>query len=242
MKLKNKQILTGILVVVVVIIILCTVHMYNSGGVYRNKISQCKDSDEFCGIKEFSYNTPPSVKKNLELCINKSSIQKRVDIPAWKSGKTIPTSVLVRECPEIISWYKDFSINISKIINLHVEATPLEFETSCCILVYDQKDDFINWHFDVNYFNGRFFTVLIPITVDETCTKYVYKNYNEEETAIELLDDRCIVFEGEKVFHMASKLCEGQKRAVLSLQYSTDSHITLTNKILMRLKDIAYIG
>ena len=31
--------------------------------------------------------------------------------------------------------------------------------TSCCILVYDREGDGIDWHYDVNYYFGRFFTV-----------------------------------------------------------------------------------
>jgi hypothetical protein len=229
------------IICLIILSILC--NMYHSGGVYKNKIEHCNPNQtEFCGIKEFSYNFPAYIKKDLQSCINNNSIQKRVNIPMWKSGKTIPTSILVNNYPNIISWYKDFATNISQIVNTDVDITPLNFETSCCILIYDQKDDFINWHFDVNYFNGRFFTVLIPITLEKTCTKYIYKNYKEDDVQLDLVDDKCIVFEGEKVFHMASKLCEGEKRAILSLQYSTNSDINLINKFFMRFKDTAYIG
>lgn len=230
-----------LILVIIVLSIIC--NMYNSGGVYKNKIKHCHSKlQEFCGIKEFSYTPPIHIKTDLEKCINDTSIQKRVNIPMWKSGKTIPTSALVEHYPNIILWYKDFAKTISVLVNDNVDITPLNFETSCCILIYDQKDDFINWHFDVNYFNGRFFTVLIPITIDKTCTKYIYKNHNEENKEIDLVKDKCIVFEGEKVFHMASKLCEGEKRAVLSLQYSTNSDINVLNKLFMRFKDVAYIG
>lgn len=230
-----------LILVIIVLSIIC--NMYNSGGVYKNKIKHChSELQEFCGIKEFSYTPPIHIKTDLEKCINDISIQKRVNIPMWKSGKTIPTSTLVEHYPNIILWYKDFAKTISVLVNDKVDITPLNFETSCCILIYDQKDDFINWHFDVNYFNGRFFTVLIPITIDKTCTKYIYKNHNEEDKEIDLVKDKCIVFEGEKVFHMASKLCEGEKRAILSLQYSTNSDINLLNKLFMRFKDVAYIG
>jgi hypothetical protein len=182
------------------------------------------------------------IQKTLEKCINDESIQKRVNIPMWKSGKTIPTSILVKNHPDIILWYKGFAKTISELVNDNVEITPLDLETSCCILIYDEKDDFINWHFDVNYFNGRFFTVLIPITIERTCTKYIYRDHNEEEKEKDLVKDKCVVFEGEKVFHMASKLCKGEKRAILSLQYSTNSDINLFNKLFMRFKDVAYIG
>ena len=54
---------------------------------------------------------------------------------------------------------------------------------------------------------------------------------------------KAILFEGDKVFHMASAFCnEGQKRIMISVQFSTNTNINWFNNILMRIKDVAYIG
>jgi hypothetical protein len=215
--------------------------MYLVGGVYINKISHCKDSVGFCGLKTFYYRFPESIKLKLVELIKNEDIAKRVNIPNWKAGKTISTEMIIREAPEIISWYKNFGHSMSGLIGDKLEITSLSLPTSCCILIYDEKDDYINWHFDVNYFNGRFFTVLLPITNDETCTKFVYRDASSDERDVNIRNNLGVIFEGDNLFHMASKLCSNQRRAILSLQYSTDSMISPMNRMLMGLKDMAYV-
>jgi hypothetical protein len=51
-----------------------------------------------------------------------------------------------------------------------------------------------------------------------------------------------LLFEGEHVFHMASKICSGQVRYVLSMQFVTEDRLKRGNKFMLRLKDSAYVG
>ena len=163
----------------------------------------------------------------------------RVNIPGWKAGRSLTTLQILEKSPTIIDWYLSFADNISLITGLTVKPTPLALPTSCALLVYDEEGDFINWHYDVNYFSGRFFTVIIPVTVDSTCTSFKYIDPQGIEQSLEGMN---IVFEGEKVFHTATKLCKNQKRVVLSLQYVTDDASVGWKKMLMNIKDFAYTG
>lgn len=231
------------LIVLVVVLIVFFIKYYVKGGVYKNKLIKCYDKNaKFRGIKKFKYDLPCDLKSQLELLLQNKNIQKRVNIPKWKAGKTINTKSIYEHCPDIIKWYNNFSSEISELVGEKVTTTQLYLPTSCCVLIYDEKDDFINWHFDVNYFKGRFFTVLIPLSDEITSTKFIYKDKNEKDVSIELIKDNCIVFEGDNLFHMASKLDFNQKRVILCLQYTTNNHINFLNKILMNVKDIAYIG
>jgi len=224
--------------------------MYKRGAYYQNHISHCgklpkritstSTSDSFCGISTFDYTLPCDIRNSLTN-ISNSDIAKRVNVYQWKAGKTVSTQQLLKYDSKIINWYIDFANEVSKIIGEPVKHTSLDLPTSCVLLIYDEKDDFINWHFDQNHFEGRFFTVLIPISEDITCTKYLFKDANEEIQTIDHNEGN-IIFEGSKVFHMASKLCDNQKRVVLSLQYVTDDNISLYNSLLMKIKDMAYTG
>ena len=224
--------------------VITLLYMYSTGGIYVNKIKECKKDigNSFCGLSTFAYTFPKEIKDQLLALADNTSIAKRVNIPNWKAGKTISTGVIQKHAPDVINWYNSFDKEVSKIVGESVSPTSLELPTSCSVLIYDEENDFINWHFDVNYFNGRFFTVLLPITKDETCTKFVYRDAYGNEKDVNIIDDLCVVFEGDNLFHKASKLCKNQKRAILSLQYSTKPTISVLNRMLMRLKDIAYIG
>lgn len=229
------------LVITIVFVILFVLYfMYQKGGVYHNHIAHCRNDTTFCGIKKFQYKIPENIKNSL-LTIGNSEIPKRVNIYNWKAGKTVSTRQLLDTDPKIIEWYKSFGNKISKIVNEQVMITPLNLPTSCALLIYDEENDFINWHNDINYFDGRFFTVLLPITRVNTCTKYLYRDHNSDIKEIHQNEGN-IIFEGSKVFHMASKLCKNESRMVLSLQYTTNDNINFINKCLMSIKDLTYIG
>ncbi len=226
------------LIAIPVIIFVCILlFLYMRGSIYRNKIKNCKSTDKFCGIKLFKYKLPDEISNSI---LSATEYAVRVNITNWKAGKTISTKDIPKN---VIDWYKNTFVKVaSDLIGEKLEITPLNLPTSCCVLIYDEENDFIDWHFDQNFYDGRFFTVLIPITFKKTCTDFVYKDKNELDTNIDISDGTSIIFEGEKLFHMASKLCKNQSRIVLSLQYTTNSNISLLNRLFMRIKDIAYIG
>jgi hypothetical protein len=209
-------------------------YIYYIGAYYQNKINT---KDYFYGINIFEYSLDNDLRKIL---LNASINAKRVDIKNWKYGRTLSTAGIPKEG---INFYEDFSSKITDIVGEKVYTTPLHLPTSACLLVYDREGDFINWHFDVNYFDGRFFTVLIPITLEESCTKFKYKDHVPNDIEIDLGGlNKSVVFEGEKLFHMATKLCkEDSQRIVLSLQYTTNSNINFFNRVLMGIKDLAYV-
>ena len=241
---------------IVILLIFFFVYIYGSysGSCYsKNYIS--KDCDKnFCMIKKIKIDLKNNQRNRLFQLINNDKFKKRVEINSdiyikslfdcalpSKSGSTITTSIINNEYPEFIKYYETELCDIvSKNINLKLKPTPLKYQTSCCILVYEKEGDWINWHYDYNYYKGRFFTVLIPLTNKKTCTKFQYKE-NDIVKQIDLVDDS-IIFEGNFLYHNASKLCKNEFRCILSLQYVTDDEINDINKLRIRIKDIAYTG
>jgi hypothetical protein len=168
---------------------------------------------------------------------------KRVVIPGWKAGRTISTQSIQKRMLKVYNWYKSLETYIGNTIGESVYTTSDNLPTTCAILIYEDDGDFINWHYDVNYFNGRFFTLLVPVNITNTCTEYVYYDKDGNKQSIQEEQGKAILFEGDKVFHMASPFCnKGQKRIILSVQFSTNPTISWYNNLFMRIKDIAYIG
>ncbi len=239
--------LLTLIICLIIVFIIVIVYMYSNGGIYKyNKSSKCfKDEtfsiynqNKFCDIQIIKFIINEELRKKL-LFIGSSNLPHRVNIPGWKAGKTVDTSTLIKVCPKIIEEYKNIQKYISNIIGEDVYTTSLSLKTSCVILVYDEKDDFINWHYDVNYYKGRFFTLLIPITKDDTCTSYIFKNNRGEPESVKLEAKTALLFEGEHVFHMASKLCQGQKRIILSMQFTTNNELK-RDGFLLNMKNMAY--
>jgi hypothetical protein len=236
---------------VLIIIILLTVYAYNSGSCQINKKYICDNN--FCLLKEFAIELNENIKNDIDQMLADKSIQKRVSITTYpenifncalpnRKGITIPTQNIKNLSPDLISFYKnDLCKKVSRLTGLKLYPTALDFPTSCAIIIYENEGDWINWHYDYNYYNGRFFTVLVPITQVLTCTKFQFKDKNNNVVDKDLTNN-AICFEGNYVYHRASKLCKNQKRIMLSCQYVTDNSMSFINQIRIKLKDYAFIG
>jgi hypothetical protein len=248
---KNKYYYYIFLILLLFIICIC-IYGYNSGSCKINKNYICNNN--FCLYKEFKVYLPEIVQNEITLMLNNDKIKKRVDMVTYpetifncalpnKKGITISTNNINKYSPNLIEYYKTFLCNIvSKQINLKLFPTDIFLPTSCAILIYENEGDWINWHYDYNYYNGRFFTVLIPISNNLTCTEFQFKNDKNEIKSINLTNNNSVCFEGNYLYHRATKLCKNEKRIILSCQYVTNNNMTSINKFRLKLKDFAYTG
>jgi hypothetical protein len=240
-----------IFLILLIFLLLVGVYGYNSGSCQITKEYKCDKN--FCLYKEFQSNMNGDLIRDIKQMLDNKEIQKRVSIKMYpenimmcalpnKDGVTISTQNIVKHSPKLINFYQtELCDIIASTLNMKVFPTDLSMPTSCAILIYEKEGDWINWHYDHNYYNGRFFTVLIPITNDLTCTKFQFKDKNNNVISLDLTSSG-ICFEGNYLYHRASKLCKNQKRVMLSCQYVTDNSMSFVNQSRIRLKDFAYTG
>uniref|UniRef100_A0A6C0KEH1 Fe2OG dioxygenase domain-containing protein n=1 Tax=viral metagenome TaxID=1070528 RepID=A0A6C0KEH1_9ZZZZ len=252
MKHSNISYLYWCLFFALIIIFCVGIYGYNSGSCKINKKYICNDN--FCLYKEFKIFLQDVVKNEINHMLDNKKIQKRVNIVTYpetilncaipnKRGITISAMNIKKYAPKLIQFYENkLCALVSKKLNLKLFPTDLNLPTSCAILIYENEGDWINWHYDHNYYDGRFFTLLIPITNNLTCTEFQFKNDNNEVKSIQLIDNKSICFEGNYLYHRASKLCKNEKRVMLSCQYVTNNNMNFINKLRLKIKDFAYMG
>jgi hypothetical protein len=194
---------------------------------------------KFNHIKKIKLSLPDDYKeKLLDISISNGI---RIEIPK-KRQKCISLKYLQELFPPIVDWYKSLPKKISKIIGTSVKITPLTEPNSLCLVVYEKEGDFIDWHFDTNHYNGRYFTLLIPVSSLPTCGNYQYRNSNEVTQTVILDKDESLLFEGDKVYHKAKKLCANQRRVVLSCTFTTSQKIPTIEYIFQTIKNIGIFG
>ena len=239
-------------ITILVLFFIIYFYAYNSGSCKINKKYIC--NNKFCLYKEFYLELPNTIKREINIVHNNKNLQKRVEINFYpemilncavpnKNGITISTQNIQKFCPNLINYYQNKLCDIiSNKLNLKLYPTDVRFPTTCAIIIYEKEGDWINWHYDYNYYNGRFFTVLIQITNELTCTEFQLLDDNNNIKSINLVNNNCICFEGNYLYHRASKLCNNQKRVILSCQYVTNNNMSLLNKMRINIKDFAYTG
>jgi hypothetical protein len=195
--------------------------------------------ERFNYIKIIKLSIPDEYKQKLMDIAKYNGI--RIEIPK-KRQKCISLKKLREVFPQIVEWYKTLPRQISKIIGSKVKITPLTEPNSLCLVVYEQEGDFIDWHFDTNHYNGRYFTLLLPVSSLPTCGNYQYRNSNGNTQTVLLDKDESLLFEGDKVYHKAKKLCANQRRVVLSCTFTTSQKIPTIEYIFQTIKNIGIFG
>jgi hypothetical protein len=195
--------------------------------------------NQFCHIKKINVSIPDDyIEPLLDISYKYG---KRIEIPQ-KRQKAISMKHLKSAFPNIVTWYESLCPIISKVVGEEVTTTPLSEPNSLCLIVYDQEGDYIDWHFDTNHYDGRYFTFLLPVTFEQTCGNYQYKNANEKIETLSLTKGDALLFEGDKVFHRGKKLCDKQRRIILSITFVTSNHLNYWNYIMLKMKEFGIFG
>ena len=249
---NNRYYLKYVLLLITLLFLIIFIYGYNSGSCKINKNYIC--TKDFCLYKKFKVFLNNKSKNEINFLINNKEIQKRVNIYTYpetilncalpnKKGITIPTQKINKYAPNLIYFYQNQLCKlVSNQLKLNLLPTDLNLPTSCSLLIYENEGDWINWHYDHNYYNGRFFTLLVPLINNSICTEFQFKNKNNEIKSIKLNNNNSVCFEGNYLYHRASKLCENERRIILSCQYVTDNSMNFINKLRLKVKDYAYIG
>ncbi len=208
--------------------------------VYKNYIKYCDTSkSNFCYIKKIKLSVPDQFLDELKYIGRTEGT--RIDIPQ-KSQKCISLQKLQNKIPKLIDWYKSLTPLISNVIGEHVYTTLLDQPNSLCLIVYNQEGDYIDWHFDTNHYDGRNFTLLLPVTFEKTCGNYQYKNKEGETEDVEINRDEALLFEGNKIYHRGKKLCKNEERMILSCTFTTSQKIPIKEMIFQKIKNIGIFG
>lgn len=192
---------------------------------------------------------PPTSLTTLRAAALRCRQTERSYFPAHKQGGTVAYEDLHTLAPEIIAFYHSDYVRwlCSTITGEALVPTPINDQSACSLLFYDRPRDHIGWHYDHNFYNGRHFTVLLPLvnrhrTEDRLSSAQLVIRQDQQEQVIPTPPNTLIVFEGAKVFHKVTRLEENEQRIILSMTFCTKPHASLLKGALRRCKDVAYFG
>ncbi len=192
---------------------------------------------------------PPEQLSALKTEIDALSGIKRGYLPTHKKGGTISYDTLREHAPLAIALYESLEYQdiISRIVGGRVKQTPLHHPSSLSVLIYEKPGDHINWHYDHNFYKGRFFTMLLAIEnrgneTDGLSAARLMVRKPEGDIPVPTPPNMLVVFEGAKVLHRATQLKEGERRVILSMTYSTDPRYSFVKETMRRIKDTAFFG
>ena len=111
-----------------------------------------------------------------------------------------------------------------EIIKKPVQRIALSDPNACSLLVYTNKGDHIDWHYDYSNFYGDRFVVLY-ILVNENADKtgmseniFQYK-YNGKVYDLKMKENSVIIFKGSEIMHKSTAINDNERRILLSMVF-----------------------
>ena len=239
MKITVSSLFLLVFLIIITAMCLLMVYLVFRTSFYINYLTNCDIKAKFCYIKKLKLAIPNHLLNPLEQIAQTEGV--RIEIYK-KRQKAVSIQKLKVQLPEIVEWYKSLTPHISEVIGEQVKVTPFNQPNSLSLIIYEKEGDFIDWHFDTNHYNGRYFTLLLPVTTAPTCGNYQYKNENRETETIYLQQGEALLFEGDKVFHKGKELCKNQRRVVLSCTFTSSQIIAPPEAILNFVKNWGIFG
>tara|TARA_B100001059_G_scaffold179610_1_gene180294 strand:+ start:3426 stop:4145 length:720 start_codon:yes stop_codon:yes gene_type:complete len=113
--------------------------------------------------------------------------------------------------------------NASNIIGEELNFAPETEQYRLFARLYQDEDDWLNYHYDNNFTNGKRYTVVIPLYYSSKNTsKFVIKNSNYEDQIIDIPIGRAAIYNGSEIYHKITKQTKNEKRLVLIIPLYTD--------------------
>jgi hypothetical protein len=115
---------------------------------------------------QVAHTTFAALKSEVLRLVDGEGRARRYNFEPGKAGSAIGYDELLRASPAIVDFFKKTASQVSEILRMRVVPTPEGDKSSLSVLVYDKEGDHIDWHYDLNFYEGRHFTVLVPILVE----------------------------------------------------------------------------
>lgn len=122
-------------------------------------------------------------------------------------------------------YYSNELLNtVSDIIKKPVQRISLADPNACSLLIYANKGDHINWHYDYSSYYGDRFVVLLTIVnensekndLSQNVFKYKYKNKIND---LKMNENSLVIFKGSEILHKSTAIDDNEKRILLSMVF-----------------------
>lgn len=108
--------------------------------------------------------------------------------------------------------------------------------------LYDNENDFIDWHYDNNHTDGKRYTLVIPLVVSpgNTSEFMIKDRKTNKEKIINIPIGKGIIYDGTITYHKISKQTKGQSRMVVIIPLYTNNKISKVNNIKEKIRNNIY--
>jgi hypothetical protein len=108
--------------------------------------------------------------------------------------------------------------------------------------IYENSEDFLDWHYDNNFTNGNRYTLVIPVLVDECNTsEFAIKNRVDGKVRnVPVPVGKGVLYNGADVYHRITPQTSGCRRVVLIIPLYSDPTKSIIGKMRQKVRGLVY--
>lgn len=236
---KNEFTIMLIIVSLIIILVIILFSVNYIDGKYFKKCKNCLSN------RVFFINLPlpnPELIEKLNISFKNNKI---ILNPARNKNNAQGLKINSYHLPEgIINFYMNDTLreSVSKILKQNVEFADISEKYRIFARLYENENDFLNWHYDNNFTLGLRYTLVIPILVSSKNTsEFMIKDVKTgEEKIIPIPLGQGVIYNGSITYHKITKQTKGEKRMVIIIPFYTNYKKDKVGEIREKIRNITY--
>ena len=166
--------------------------------------------------------------------------------PKWNlsnaKGKKLDYISIKKSIPEIIDFYLTNEVlrKANQILNKEVSFAPESERYRIFVRLYENENDFLNWHYDNNFTAGKRYTLIFPLIIDN-CNTSEFQIKDRKDSSIKEFKIKLgegVIYNGTNVYHRITKQNKYCRRLVVIIPLYENYNISFLGKIRKLTRDI----
>jgi len=108
--------------------------------------------------------------------------------------------------------------------------------------LYEDDDDFLEWHYDNNFTVKKRYTLVIPVLIDDCNTSefQIKDRKTQKESTVHISLGEGVIYNGSEVYHKISKQTQGCKRMVIIIPMYENYYMTPLGHMRKFMRGVVY--
>lgn len=169
----------------------------------------------------------------------------RVHVGSFKKSGSVASHDVEKYAPALYAFYHLPALKkwIESIAGCTIYHCPKDDPHSVALYYYTEPGDHIGVHYDKSFYRGRRYTALLGLVQDSVASKLVCypgaTKLNRRANPIDIYTHpgTLVLFDGDTLWHEVTPLAQNEKRIILTMEFVTDTRMTLWNRFISHAKD-----
>lgn len=233
----TEQILTRVVIFIIVVCIVIFLNYWH--GKHFKPCNNCKPNEVFL------VNVPELDEECVSILENEIRTNGTRLNPELNFSNAQGRKLNFNQLPECIKNFYEtmqFENIASQAMGERVTFAPRTEQYRIFARLYEDDDDFLNWHYDNNFTKGNRYTLVIPVLVNDCNTaEFMIKDRRtQEERVVKVPLGQGVIYNGTDVYHKITQQTKGCRRMVVIIPFYANYEKGVLGELRQFMRNVTY--